>query len=411
MSTKAMREARAKLAKDAQDIINKGAQISAEDTAKFDEMMAEVDRLGTIIERAEKAEQIANELNQPVGRLEILDRANTDIDPEARKRVAENEAKFYNWLRNGTPGMPQEQREFIHVPKAAATDPNSTSAGVGGELIPVGFSNALEVARLQYAAMLDAGCTIIRTSMGNQINWPTQDDTSNEGALLAENTEDTVNQLTTSSKRLDAYMYTSKIVKVSLQLLQDSFFDFNGVVAARLGERLGRIQNRTLTTGTGSSQPNGVVTASTAGVTAAASGTIGHDDLVDLEHSVDPAYRTAGKFMFHDSTLKVLKKLKDSQNRPLWLPGLAVREPDTILGYPYKINQHMAPVTASVGKTVLFGDFSKYVIREVLGIQMMRLVERYAEFLQVGFIAFMRLDGELIDAGTRPIKHIVMPSP
>jgi HK97 family phage major capsid protein len=412
MSTRALMEKRAKIAKDAQQIIiEKGDAATAEELAQFDTMMAEVNRLETIIQRTEQAEKIANELNQPVGRLEILDRANGDIDVDARQRDAERSKKFYDWLRNGTPGVPTEQREFIHVPKAAATDPNATTTGVGGELIPVGFSNALETARLQFGGMFQAGCTVIRTAAGNQINWPTMNDTSNKGALLAENTQDTVNQLTTSSKRLDAYMYTSKIVLVSLQLLQDSFFDFNSVVGARLGERLGRIQNDQLTTGSGSSQPNGIVTASTAGRTAAASGAISYTDLVELEHSVDPAYRTNGKFMFHDSSLRALKLLLDADNRPLWKPGLTSGDPDTINGYRYVINQSMAPVTASTGKVMLFGDMSKYVIREVLGIQLMRLVERYADYLQVGFIAFMRLDGELIDAGTNPIKHLVMPSP
>jgi HK97 family phage major capsid protein len=160
MSTKALREKRAKLAFDAQEIIKKGDKITPEDTAKFDEMMAEVDRLGEIIERAEKAERVAAGLKEPIGRLDILDRANADDDADAKKRAGERDAKFYNWLRNGTPGQSgPEQREFLHMPKAAVTDPQSTTAGVGGELIPIGFSNALESARLQFGGMLRAGCT------------------------------------------------------------------------------------------------------------------------------------------------------------------------------------------------------------------------------------------------------------
>jgi len=86
---------------------------------------------------------------------------------------------------------------------------------------------------------------------------------------------------------------------------------------------------------------------------------------------VDPAYRRMAEWMFHDSTLKAIKKLKDSEGRPLWAPGIAVREPNTILGYPYVVNNDM-PVMAADAKSILFGDFSNYFIRDVLGVQLLR---------------------------------------
>lgn len=117
--------------------------------------------------------------------------------------------------------------------------------------------------------------------------------------------------------------------------------------------------------------------------------------------TVDPAYRQARRcrFLFHDSTLKAIKKLKDDQKRPLWLPGVAVREPDTILGHAYTVNQHV-PIIAAEAKTVLFGDFSKYLIRDVLAVSFFRLAHsKYTEKGQVGFLAFSRHDGNLVDAG------------
>jgi HK97 family phage major capsid protein len=108
--------------------------------------------------------------------------------------------------------------------------------------------------------------------------------------------------------------------------------------------------------------------------------------------------------MFKDLTLAALKKLKDSQNRPLWLPGIATREPDTILGKRFVVNQDIATMAANA-KSVLFGDFSKYIIRDVTQVVMLRLIERYAEFGQVAFLIFTRHDGNLLDAGTDPIKH------
>jgi HK97 family phage major capsid protein len=120
---------------------------------------------------------------------------------------------------------------------------------------------------------------------------------------------------------------------------------------------------------------------------------------------VDPSYRDNAKWMFNDNTLSKIKLLVDSQSRPLWLPGLVDRAPDTLLGSPYVINQDMASVT-STGKSVLFGDFSKYWIRDVRDVTLLRLDERFAEFLQVAFLAFMRTDGDLLDAGTKPIRGI-----
>ena len=125
-----------------------------------------------------------------------------------------------------------------------------------------------------------------------------------------------------------------------------------------------------------------------------------YDDLVELEHSLDPAYREGGRccFMFADATLKALKKLKDGQGRPLWLPGVDVKEPASILGYRYVINQAV-PAMAAGAKSLLFGDFSKYVIRDAMSITMRRFDDSaFAQKGQVGFLAFMRSGGVLTDA-------------
>jgi HK97 family phage major capsid protein len=110
--------------------------------------------------------------------------------------------------------------------------------------------------------------------------------------------------------------------------------------------------------------------------------------------------------MLHDTTLKAIKKLKDSLGRPLWVPGAASKEPDTILGYQYQINQDM-PVIATSAKQMLFGAFNKYIIRSVKDLYVLRLDERYAELGQVAFIGFARYDGNLIDAGTHPVASLI----
>jgi HK97 family phage major capsid protein len=119
---------------------------------------------------------------------------------------------------------------------------------------------------------------------------------------------------------------------------------------------------------------------------------------------VDPAYRTNGRYMFHDQSLKALKKLKDSQGRPLWRPGVTGGDANDILGYGYTINQHM-PVMAASAKSILFGDFKKYLIRDVMAVTLFRFADsRYLEKGQVAFLAWSRHDGDLIDASNDALK-------
>jgi len=153
----------------------------------------------------------------------------------------------------------------------------------------------------------------------------------------------------------------------------------------------------------------GVVTGATnSAISSVGATAITRNNLVDLEHSVDPAYRLNGRFMFNDTTLKYLKKIAFNSNdaRPLWQPGMAAGVPDTIDGYPYAINQQMADVGASA-KSVLFGDFKNYIIRRVTGDRLIISKEIFVATDQIGIMMLQRRDGQLLDAGTHPIKYMV----
>ena len=167
--------------------------------------------------------------------------------------------------------------------------------------------------------------------------------------------------------------------------------------------------NTHFTAGDGVSKPSGVMTEATLGVTAASATEFTADELIDLEHSVDRAYRRNARLMMNDDALRVVKKLKDGAGRYLWLASPADGEPDTILGHAYTINQDV-PAIAPSAKSILFGDFSKYYIRRITGARVLRLVERYADYNQIAFVAFQRWDGALIDAGTHPVKYLQMHS-
>jgi HK97 family phage major capsid protein len=292
----------------------------------------------------------------------------------------------------------------------------STAATEGGETIPEGFVNNLEISLLAFGGMREVS-EVIRTATGNALPWPTTNDIANEGALLAENAAVSEQDIVTGAMILNAFKYSSKMVKVSAELLQDSAFDLASVLGALLGERIGRITNKHFTTGTGSGQPNGIVTASSAGHTLPnGTGNVstftapqGADGIISLIHSVDPAYRNAPGvgFLMNDTTLSHLRRLKDTTNQYIFQESLRVGEPARLLGYPITINQSMASPAASA-KTIIFGQLTKYKIRDVAGFRLRRLVERFADADQEAFLAFSRHDGDLLDAGTDPIKHLAM---
>lgn len=322
---------------------------------------------------------------------------------------------FGRYLRYGHNSLDESDRRHLRsgyrqmetrAPQASGTP------AAGGYLIPEGFIPVLEIAMKSYSGVLQAPHTSINTTSGNPLPMPTTNDTGNIGAQIGENTTVGEQEVAFGTVDFNAFIYTSRMVTFPIPLLEDSGVSIEGLLNGILAERLGRIFNQRLTTGTGSGQPQGVVTASTLGKTAAAVAAITHDEIIDLEHSVDPAYRNrpSAGFMAHDLTFAAVRKIKDSDGRPIWMPamtaGLAGGAPGLISDKPYWINQDMAQLGAG-NKTMLFGDFSKYAVRKVRDIVIRRLDERYAENLQVAFFAWTRMDGRLIDAGTNPIKHLV----
>lgn len=411
-----LREQRAKLVHDIRAILDADSP-SDEDFGRADELFDAEAKLKTQIDALERALDLEAETTEAadaragregVSSEEVIDRDH--VQAEA----------FRNYFRYGLAGLNDAERTIVSglrvtgrdMPQGALTTGTGSS---GGYTIPTEFRKKLTEALLAYGGMRRAGCEILSTSHGRSIEIPTENDTSNVGQIVAESTQETTEaEPTFGQVILGAYKYSSKIIRIPLELLQDSAFDLDSYVARKFKTRIGRITNTHFTTGTGSGQPNGVVTGSTLGKTGATgqTTTVIYDDLVDLQHSVDSDYRDQGncKFMFNDSTLKALKKLKDaSAELPAWVPGIALREPDTILGDPYVINSAMATMAASA-KSILYGDFSNYIIRDVSEYWMFRLTELYAQYGQVGFLLFSRHDGDIVNAGTNPIKYYANPA-
>lgn len=386
--------------------------LSADEEKQWNDMDVDFASVSKEIERVETEEK--RDLELALSKATEKGTIQEKPSEEDQKRAYKD--AFSAWARFGSEHLTPEQRSVlstgyvINPNKDGQWESRAQSVGTstaGGFLVPEGFSGALEASMKAFGGMRQAS-TVFATDSGNDLPWPTVNDNSNVGELLAENTGAAEQDVTFGQIVFKAYKYSSKLVRVSLELLQDSAFSMDSLLAELFGERIGRITNTHFTTGDNAGKPQGVVTASSAGVTAASATAIAADELISLFHSVDPAYRSGPKvaWMFNDSTLAAIRKLKGSDNNYLWQPGLRAGEPDLLLAKPYFVNQDMASISTG-NKTVLFGDFSKYRIRDIRGIAVQRLIERYAELAQVGFIAFSRHDGRMLDAGTDPVKHLV----
>lgn len=417
---KQLREKQARLATQMRGLVDAAKKedrgLNTEERTRWDNMVAEHESLNASVEAAEKTDEIEAQLaTVPADKIAIL-RPDAATGGKAIDDTPHAKA-FARFLRYGIDSLAPEEKALMRnkfVPNGAGIQNAQTITTTGGGyLIPQGFSDKLEEALKWYGGILGV-VGEFSTETGQPLPWPTVNDTTNLGSLISINTQVTETDFTFGQVTFNAYIFSSNSVLVPIALIEDSYFDLDTFIARNLGIRLGRVVNHYCTVGTGSSQPYGiqaaVINSGNTGQGATGDSTsITYADLVNTLHLVDPAYRDApsAKWMFHDSTLKVIRKLVDGQSRPLWMPGINAgfgsKFPETILDKPYVINNDM-PVMASNAYSVLFGDMSKFMVRRVAGgTTVLRLVERYADYLQVGYIGFLRLDSQLLDAGTHPI--------
>jgi HK97 family phage major capsid protein len=404
LKSKELRQQRAKLVTEAQEILKKD-KLTAEDRGKFDAMMTDADNLKADIDRYERVEAEARTGARPV-------KGDPDT-PGDEKSEIEKRAKAYGdafnvYLRRGLEGLTAEQRSVLDsgfvkaAPEGRAQTITTTG---GGYLIPQGFQAELDRAMKAYGGVRSIA-RILPTSGGNPLPWPNVDDTGNTGEDKAINTAATGQDIVFGSTTLNAYKMDSGLVLVPNELFEDEGIDLNAELPSMLGERIGRRQNSKYTTGSGSSDFTGVTIAASLGGTFAGVAAITADELFDVFHSVDPAYRNSPKcaWEINDTTFKAIRKLKDSQNRYLFEASITVGAPDMLLGKPIVINQDMPAMTTGL-RSVVFGDHSKFIIRDVRNIIVRRLNERYAEADQVGFIAWYRGDSKLVTASTKALVY------
>ena len=381
-----MREKRAKAWEAAKAFLDshrtdKGV-LSAEDDATYSRMEQEISDLGKEISRMERLEALDAQMKEPVNHPLTGKPMRSRIIERTGRASDEYRTSFWDMMRSKAP-----------LPSVVNALQEGTDSE-GGYLVPDEYERTL-VEALEEENVFRQLAKVIRTSSGDRkipvvATKGTASWIDEEGAYTE--SDDSFGQVSIGAYKVGT------MIKVSEELLNDSVFDLESYIAKEFARRIGAKEEEAFFTGDGSGKPLGVLAATggaETGVTAASSTAITADELMDLFYSLKSPYRKKAVWVLNDSTIKAVRKLKDSTGQYLWQPSLMAGTPDTLLGRPVKTSTYM-PVIAAGAKTIAFGDFSYYWIADRQGRSFKRLNELYAANGQVGFLGSQRVDGKLV---------------
>lgn len=348
--------------------------MSAEAAQAYDRMEAELVQLGEQIERIQRANDLEKKMQQPM--------TQRIAEPmKGKDRASDEYAKAF-WAR-----MRGDASPAILDALQEGTDSE------GGYLVPEEFNDTL-IQALEENNVMRQLCRVITTTNDRLIPIVTAHGTA---AWTAEEAAATESDETFGQTSISAYKAT-RLIKVSNELLADSAFDIASYLASEFGRSFGVLEEAAFISGDGTNKPTGLLAAtggvSSAGTTASATA-ITFDELADLYYSIKTPYRANGAFLAADSTVKALRKIKDTNGQYIWQPSVTMGTPDMLYGRPVYTSPSM-PALAASAKSIVFGDFNYYWIAD-RGIRTFsRLNELYAVTGQVGFLGAERVDGKLI---------------
>jgi len=378
-------------------------ELTAEEEQTYQRLNSDLDAIDARAKDYAAAEQRTKDADEAFRAL--LDK---EPAPEQQRGAADQETqRVRDWLTGASGSRALEIGPSQRMPLDQRTL-SKLSAGAGANTVPISFYNQLVQHMIETSGVLAAGPTVLRTATGEQLQIPKTTAHSASASIVAEAGTLSANEPTFGQVSLDAYKY-GFLLQVSHELANDTGVDLLGYLAMQAGRALGNGFGVHLVTGDGSSKPNGVLTASTLGKTGSASvaGAPSSDDLIDLYYSVIGPYRQSPScgWMMKDATLGAVRKIKDGNGVYVWQPGLTAGAPDTILSKPVYTDPNM-PAVALAAKSILFGDFSTYFVREVETVRFERSDDFAFNTDLITYRAILRGDGDQIDT-TGAIKHFI----
>jgi len=350
-------------------------EMSVEERTAWDAINAEMDKRQVHIaevraDDARTADIEASVAFAPEVRVSVPERRESDADI-VRKLIA-GDIRSYNF----------ERRDLNTVDDSA--------------VVPQSFYDIIQESLVTVGPMLDGSIvTLLNTASGEDIKVPVEA-TRPAATAIAEGTtitelDPTFSNITLKSQKV------AVLTKISRELMQDSGIDIMGYLGRTLGTSVGIRVNNLLTVGTGTTVPNGIVTAAGSGIVGgtAVSGAFTADNLIDLAHSVDGAYvRLGASFMMRRTSIGAVRKLKDTAGNYLFAPAATVGSPDTLLGFPIVENPDVAAI-ATGAKSVLFGHTGSYHVRQVGGVEVARSDDAYFASDEIGVRLTIRVWGDL----------------
>jgi HK97 family phage major capsid protein len=387
---KRLQERRANVWEQAKELLDTAEtekrDLSGEEEAKYQALNADLDKIDARVKDMADAEQRAKDADDAFASL--LAKPQTQV-----RQAGEENTELRQFLRG-------ERRAYDIRPEGKVNfrDLTKGTATAGGNTVPTTFYNQLVAHLIEVSGIMMAGPTVLNTATGESIEVPVTTAHST-AAITAEGNAISESDPAFAKRTLGAYKY-GVLVQASTELLTDSGVDLEGYLAMQAGRALGNAFGAHAITGTGSSQPTGVVTSASTGKTGGTtvSGAFTADDLIDLFFSVIGPYRNSPScgWLMRDATMAAARKLKDDNGQYLWQPSLQLGVPDTLLAKPVYTDPTVAAVALSA-KSVVFGDFSQYFVRLAGGIRFERSDDFAFNSDLTTFRAILRADGLTVD--------------
>lgn len=377
MTIKELIEKRAKVWETAKSFVDthedKNGLLSAEDTATYNKMEKEIEDLTSAIDRQRRAEQREVDLSKPLN-SPLTSRPYKETQTEKKSGRATDEYK--NAMLSAM------RSNFRNISNVLQEGVDSD----GGYLVPEEYDSRL-IDVLEEENIMRSLATTITTSGQHKINIAA---TKPAAAWIEEGGALSFGDATFDQIYLDAYKLHVAI-KVTEELLYDNAFNLESYIITQFGKALGNAEEDAFLNGDGKGKPIGIFDSKGGGnVLGTLTAAIKSDDMLDLVYGLKRPYRKSSSFIMNDSTLALLRKLKDNNGAYIWQPSYKENEPDRVLGYAVNTSPY-APTNA-----IAFGDYSYYNIGDRGSRSFAELRELFAGNGMVGFVAKERVDGKLI---------------